>query len=70
MTDTWKAEYRKLVADHNALVKEYEQLRAAVAKQLSLPSVGKGNEPKTLIFLRRDDLGALEKAYRKACDYS
>lgn len=69
MTDTWKAEYRKLVADHNALVREHEQLKAAVAKVLSLSSVGKASEPEALIFLKRSDLEALDKAYQRACGY-
>lgn len=69
MTDTWKAEYRKLMADYNTLVKQNEELKEAVASLLSLPSVGKASEPEALIFLKRGDMDALDKTYREACGY-
>lgn len=70
MGGAWESQYRKLVADYNTVVTEHNRLRAAVAKLLSHPSVGKSDEPEALIFLKRADLDVLEEAYQKTCGYA
>ena len=69
MDGAWGRQYRQLMADYNTVVTEHNRLRAAVAKLLSRPSIGKSNEPGALIFLKRADLDVLEKAYQKMCGY-
>ena len=67
MPPTWKAEYRKLVADYNALVDTNEELRAAIGKFLCCPFV-KG-ENGLVLTMNWADIEALDKEYRKACGY-
>lgn len=67
MTDTWKAEYRKLVADHNALVRRHEQLKADVSRFLSCGFI-KG-ENGLVLTMNWADVEELADAHRKACGY-
>ena len=68
-SETRKTEYRRLVADHSALERQHDQLKVAVAKLLSLPSIGFHLGPSILIILKRSELDALDEVYRKACGY-
>jgi len=67
MTDTWKAEHQKLVADHNTLARKHEQLKTAVARFLSCPFI-KG-ENGLVLTMNWADIEELADAHRKACGY-
>ena len=63
----WYAEYRQLVADHNALTEQHDKLKAAVAQFISCPFI-KG-ENGLVLTMNWADVEALCDAYREACGY-